>query len=472
MRKKILLALYFSVMLAPVVNAQEMWGIANSNFAGNMGVELNPASIAFMPYDFEINLVSGDIFFQNDYLYMKAGSFPLGRIMKGETKQANWSDHYDAPDKNAYGNLLIKGPAVVYRNGKVAYGAHMSMRGMFSVRDVNTHLAKFLFEGSDYSPQWNTDYNTTPYRAAGLAFGEVGITLSQQVSKSRVAGTSAGITLNYLYGMDGLYVRSDNMQYSFDDESMFRLNSLDADYGHAVPNDGAANFMAKRGSGFSTTMGVQYIQNINPQGYHAGHSENKIRKYLFKAGASIIDLGYINFNRQAKVYSYSDNSAVWPGFDTTDINGINHAGEVISSKIYDNPTQGLTDHHFKTSLPTAVSGQVDFCVTPVFYANVSAIQPIMQSDKSVRRAKQISITPRYETRRFEAALPVSFYEYKVFRMGAAIRWGMLVLGSDYLSSLFGVTEFNGADFYFGIKYASDKNGGRRRGGKRQHCPAY
>ncbi len=472
MHKITWLALGLAGLFSSQIKAQEMWGIANSNFAGNMGVELNPASIAFMPYDYEINIISGDIFFWNDYLYMKPGSFPIGRIMKGETKQGNWSDHYDNKDKNAYGNLLLKGPAIVYRNGKTAYGAHMSIRGIFSARDVNTHLAKFLFEGSDYSPQWKTDYNTTPYRAAGLAFGEIGITLSQQISKSKLAATSAGITLNYLYGMDGLYIRSNNMQYRYDDESMFYLNSLDADYGHALPNDKAGNYMARRGSGFSTTMGVQYVQNLNPAAYHAGASEKRIRKYLYKAGITLIDLGYINFNRQAKVYTYENASAVWPGFDTTDINGINHAGEVISTKIYDNPTQGLTGHNFKTYLPTAASAQVDACITPVFYTNVSVIHPIMQSDKSVRREKQVSLTPRYETRRFEAALPLSVYEYKTFRFGIALRYGILVIGTDYLNSPLGITEFNGADFYFGIKYASDKNGGRRRGGKRQNCPAY
>lgn len=472
MAKLRVLVLSFLSMICSKNQAQEMWGIANSNFAGNMGVELNPAAIAFMPYDYEINILSGDLFFWNDYLYQEPGKFPLGRILKGETKQANWSDHYDAKNKNAYGNLLLKGPAAVYRNGGVAYGIHLGMRGMMSVRDVNTHLAKFLFEGSDYSPQWDNTYNTTPYRAAGIAFGEIGVTISQQVSKSKVAGTSAGITLNYLYGMDGLYVRSNNMQYRFDNESMFILNDLDADYGHALPNDGEGNFMKMRGSGFSTTIGMQFIQSINSAAYHAGASEKRLRKYLFKAGASIIDLGYINFNRQAKVYSYENSSTVWPGFDTTDINGINHAGEVISSKIFDNPTEGLAGRHFKTHLPAAASAQVDVCITPVFYTNISAIQPIMQSGKSVRRAKQVAFTPRYETRKFEASLPISLYEYKIFRFGAAVRYGILVLGSDYLSSMFGITEFNGMDFYFGIKYANDKNGGRKRGGKRKHCPAY
>lgn len=42
--------------------SREMNGIAHSNFAGNMGIEMDPASIATMPYRFEFNILSGDIF--------------------------------------------------------------------------------------------------------------------------------------------------------------------------------------------------------------------------------------------------------------------------------------------------------------------------------------------------------------------------------------------------------------------------
>src|SRR4051812_19109176 len=50
------------------VYGQEMWGIANSNYAGNMGMHLNPASMVGAPYKYEINLVAGDFFFDNNYL--------------------------------------------------------------------------------------------------------------------------------------------------------------------------------------------------------------------------------------------------------------------------------------------------------------------------------------------------------------------------------------------------------------------
>ena len=59
-----------------------MNGIAHSNFAGNMGIEMNPASIATMPYRFEFNILSGDVFFQNYYIYFPASDIPTVRFAR------------------------------------------------------------------------------------------------------------------------------------------------------------------------------------------------------------------------------------------------------------------------------------------------------------------------------------------------------------------------------------------------------
>ncbi|MBK7851504.1 MAG: hypothetical protein IPJ66_10310 [Bacteroidetes bacterium] len=37
-----------------------MWGISNSNYSGNMGIFLNPATIVGAPYKYEFNIIAGD----------------------------------------------------------------------------------------------------------------------------------------------------------------------------------------------------------------------------------------------------------------------------------------------------------------------------------------------------------------------------------------------------------------------------
>ena len=67
---------------------------------------------------------------------------------------------------------------------------------------------------------------------------------------------------------------------------------------------------------------------------------------------------------------------------------------------------------------------------------------------------QLALMPRYERKRFEVAVPISFYEQFKPRVGLGIRWGALTIGSDMLGPLFGLTDSYGADFYVGLSIKS------------------
>src|SRR6188472_2608795 len=53
-----------------VTQAQEMWGYANSNYSGIMGLHLNPAKILGVPYEWEVNVLAADVFYDNNYIYL------------------------------------------------------------------------------------------------------------------------------------------------------------------------------------------------------------------------------------------------------------------------------------------------------------------------------------------------------------------------------------------------------------------
>ena len=87
-------------------SAQEMLGIANSNYAGNMGMEMNPSSMVGMPFKYEWNYISGDIFAQNDYIYVPA-RYIYGKGHPNGNKGALY-DHYTYPSKKFNANLFLK----------------------------------------------------------------------------------------------------------------------------------------------------------------------------------------------------------------------------------------------------------------------------------------------------------------------------------------------------------------------------
>ncbi len=453
---------------------QEMNGIAHSNFAGNMGIEMNPASIATMPYRFEFNILSGDIFFQNDYIYFPASDIPTGKFARFEPlRHEDYSDHYDKTPKNAYGNLLLKGPSAVWRNEEAAFGIHFSLRSQLSAIKVPYHLAKFLWEGSDYSPQHKIPWNSTSFSAGALVYAEAGFTFAKTILTNRQNITTAGGTVNFLLGMSGTYINSTVLDYNFTDASLLNIKNIEVDYGHSIPNDDKKNYLHPRGAGASMSFGIQHFFNYINQAYKPGMSGIKLKKYDLKLGLSLIDLGFIRFNGNARTFSLKNASAVWPGFDTTKITGYEHADSIFSAKLYGDANISRSGSGFNMILPAAASFQVDWSITPKYYLNLAVIQNIQIFDRSVTRASQVSFTPRFETRRVEVSLPMSLYQYNFFRAGIAIRYKWFVLGSDNLGWWPGLYEMNGLDFYFGFKYTSDiYDNIRFKKGKGGHCSAY
>ena len=150
---------------------------------------------------------------------------------------------------------------------------------------------------------------------------------------------------------------------------------------------------------------------------------------------------------------------------------------VFNNQFYSNPAAGKTADNYSLILPGAASLQFDYSVTPTFYVNLSVIQRLPLGDYAVKRANQISITPRYETRRFEIAVPYSLYDYYRNRIGLAIRYGVLVLGTDMIGPYTGLSNAYGFDFFVGIKYQffgdchARKRNNKARGGP-DKCYSY
>jgi hypothetical protein len=450
-------------------NAQEMWGMANSNYAGNFAIDLNPASMAFSPIKYELNVLSGNVTFQNNYLYLPKGNMSIGKFFKADFFNYEWQDRYTTENKNAYVHGMVKGPSFFTRIGQTAFGLHSALRTDASVRNINYQLAKLFYEGSDFNPLQQQQLLASNNKVSGMMYGEIGGSFAQQFKASEGNKVSFGLTVNYLLGLNSIYAQNDAMTYTFDDASLLHISNLNADFGYAMPDEGKQNYFNIRGRGISTTWGFQYMHGLNPEAYNIYAARLKLKKYKYKLGASLIDAGSILFTSETKRYSYFNSSLDWTGFDTTKIDGIAHLGELISNKVLEESATTNTDTKYRQQLPTALSVQFDYCLTHFLYVNTSLIQPVKMKAIGVRRPAQLAITPRIELWRYEISMPFSLYEYKQFRTGLAIRLGQLVVGSDYFTSMTGLSKFNGFDFYVGIKhsnYAMDKLAKRKKGNKK------
>lgn len=476
---KILVA---GILVSSGVNSysQEMWGISNSNYAGTMGHELNPASIVANPFKWEIHFLSADVSVMNNYMYLQKNSRAIRLGVKGESvNEERFKDKYTTNDKKAFGSAYIKLPALMYSSRKWGLGFHVSTKVGLSATGIPYHLAKFMKEGFDYSPQHQINYSGGNTSLAAMNYHEAGITGGMLLMDDKTSFLTGGVTLNYLYGMNSVYLLINDINYNVQADSLWQIYVANIEYGHSSVDGGdnaADNALSKKGSGFSTSLGVQYYRNRNDAAYNPCFNGKGQKKYDYKIGFSLIDIGKINWKTNAHKYVFEDVSTDWYGIDTLKVNSFSATDSTFNTQFYGLQEAGLVANTYSLFAPAAASMQFDYACTPNIYLNFSVVQRLPLSKYMIKRPNQVSITARYEVKNFEIAIPYSLYDYYRNRIGLAIRYGVLTLGTDMIGPYTGISNAFGVDIYFGIKWQLYQSCERKsakaskiKGGRAQGC---
>jgi hypothetical protein len=130
--------------------------------------------------------------------------------------------------------------------------------------------------------------------------------------------------------------------------------------------------------------------------------------------------------------------------------------DTISYQFYGNNTAAYRGSSFYMWLPSALSVQFDYHYAKNWYVNTSFIYGFDLSPYSVSRPAEIAITPRYESRGFQADLPVSLYDWNKLRIGLALRYYYFTIGTEKLGQFFRISNFTGMDMYFAFNFFIDK----------------
>lgn len=452
----------FTMLLAPA-GAQEMWGIVNSNFAGSNGTRLNPSSISTSKLYQDVNILTADIFADNNYLYIHGGDYSVGKLWNNEfpvyEPEGNNFDWYRKNDlKNVYLQIYGKGPSFFQTRGRHSFALHTGMRVLSSVRNVSYDIANFGYNSLDYVPQHNIRYNNFDLYMNAMGFMEVGATYSYGLYKSGFDDLAAGITVKALFGYSGGYAYVNNIDYIVLNDSTANVLNLDAEAGFSIPidydnNDYPDGSGTIKGNGAGIDLGFTYQRKVRS---FVSRRYNKLCQqryvdYIYKLGVSLIDVGYVRFNKNTEVHAFEDVSRYWYNVDTISYYNMNALTEDFSRVFYGTPDASYRGDAMSIWLPMAFSVQFDYHYVRNWYVNATFIHPVIINKSTVHRPTQIAVTPRFETPEFEAALPVSLYDWKYPRIGLALRYHILTVGTDRLGTFFGFTDLTGADIYFSVK---------------------
>jgi len=450
--------------------SQENFGIINSNYAPTNSLFINPSSLIDSRVYLDINILGASAYLMNDYFYSPKGSYNFKGLVKGDYDFSNYELNRNSKTNNVYSRAFVHGPSFTLSSGDYAIGLYTGARTILSINNLSTDVANYIADGYGNIPEHNIgNYKLKNIRGGGLALGEIGLTLAKTIQKRNDVLISAGANIKYLYGLGGAGFNIHNASFLVKDVDEVNTYKFSSEYMYV--NSMGIN----AGRGWGVDLGITYKKmKGNTVGYFPNSPKSfcETKDYKYELGFSILDLGGVNFENNM-AYKYVDES-IFNNRTSEDLEEMNDLEdfERLVGVNTDDKTKYLSNSG-RINLPTAISIQGDVHLKKNLYVSGVMVQRIPMPNKfGPERSNSLAITPRWESKHVEVAMPFSLYEYKKPQLGLMLRLNNLIIGSDKIGAFFNKSDVYGADIYFNLKWMVFKHPKCRVKKKKTSCEAY
>lgn len=445
--------------------SQEELGFVNSNYAGVNSLFINPSSNVDSKIFIDVHFIGADAFVHNNLAYSPkpdysplTGNFPTLLINE---KQQN---------KRGFAKLDLIGPSVAVSWDRHSFGLFTRFRTYMDAR-MTRSLFTLAIKKFDYSSFNGKSFNEKA-SANTISWFETGLSYGYMFKYSGDETIDIGINVKRLIGYNSSSITLSQFDFIYNKKKDLFVNEMDGGYRFVEPAWGV-------GKGWGVDVGVNYqkklegISDYRPNTIVGGC---KHIDYKFKIGLSFLDMGAFKVKKNALLQEFSYDAQPFK-FDSSKTKTFTDIDRLIKTNLTNNSIQQTTGTSYWALLPFALSAQFDYNFENNFYLNFTTVNSIKITYQT-KRIDVIAITPRYERKRFEIAVPVSLVDYRYPQVGLAFRFGNnFIIGSDRIDSLFGkIRNVYGADLYFHIKMAffrKCKSAKKRyKTGPRPNCPAY
>jgi len=457
-----------------IVVGQEMLGASLGNYAGINSVQLNPSAMHNSKSYLDIQFLGADVFLENNFLYQDKADYKFSHFFASGYQWPSHQEEYGTEErifytydnkklKNIYSSIRINGPGAMLIWNDHAFGITSAVRNVVSGHKLPYEVANFIYLGLNYKPQQNINYqDNLPFTGAEMGWAEVGLSYAYRFYSRGFNVFSAGISIRRLFGFGGIYAHSRQVDYTVINDSTLSIKNANIEFGLSLPisyetNDVNLDKLFK-GGGFGFDIGFTYqrLKNYHTQNNFTSFCAQRYEDYIYRIGIALIDIGAIRFKTNAKKYNIDNRASYWDNLTTIKFRNVDQMLDTISYKFYGNDTSALVAKKFMLWLPSALSIQVDYHWKKFWYINASLIYGFSLSSASLSRPSELSITPRYENKWFEASLPISLYDWYLPRIGLAFRFYGFTIGTEKLGGFFNLSNFTGLDLYFSIKLFFNK----------------
>lgn len=461
--------------LARPAASQDFTGLALSNYAGTHAAYLNPSAIADSRYSVYLNVAALNASFSNTYLQLNLRQQPWQpgfSMRKADLTEQGTSGPYR-------GQLTAEArlPSLLLTLGPRAAVAFTS-RGRAFVRasNVSAPLAQLLRYGLDDAQRLGLANQLLTDNQVDLdadAYHEFALTYARTLTPNTTHFFKAGLTLKYLVGLGNAYVRNDGLSFRVLDNTTLELQSRQLRYGltdfKQYQHPGGLYGEQALGRGFGADLGLSYEWRPRAQEYtyemdNATRPDNQRNKYRLRLGLALTDLGAIGYRgagvRQGELAAGGPLRLAQ--LDTIRLRNLQTTENTLQRLI------GLRSRgqEYASYLPAALRLTADYHLAGPLYAGLLWTQSLLPARTIGSHASSLlALSPRLELRHLELAVPLVLADgYRRAQVGAMLRLGPLIVGSDNLGGLLGLSSATGADAYVGLALAVQ----RRRRPDRDH----
>jgi len=451
---------------------QEMLGSVFSNYSGINSAAINPALLTGSKAYLDINVLGGDIFFKNNWAYIPKEDKNIWELISSDTLIPIYGKYrfngvytyYDNTNKKHLNeSVRVIGPSAMLQTDEHAFGISVSSRIVSSATNIPWEIPVFIYEGLTYDYLQNVNFNDNNFDFSTLAWTEISASWAYDFKRIYKGKFTLGLSGKFLLGHAGAYSINNNANYIVHDPRNVEFFNYDAEYGLALPLDYDSFDPTVigpyvKGYGLAFDLGFVFtkLKNSFPTSGSRRLCSKPYEEYLYRIGISLLDLGGISFNKNAQKHVFNNVSVFWHEFDTLEYHSLNVGLQQLSQAFYGDPYTSRTADKISMGLPSALSIQFESNFYKNVYFSVLWMQSLKIRQKQVVRPNQLAVVPRYENSFFALSMPVSMLNYRYVRLGAAIRFGSITVGTERLGILLGLTDLDGMDIYFSFKLSLTK----------------
>lgn len=462
-----------SILLYNFLSAQNYQAINGSMYAGSLSAGNNPASIMHVPFMWDVTIFAiqakhtTNAFKINDLSLFSFSPSNATVSNANGTKQRFLFANQDIRLLNTRIRLNSKSTIAVGANIRNYMYAAVSESNW---QDSAFTLADFLSTNNGYIPLSG--------RAAGTAWAELYGSYARTVIDDGDRLLNAGITVKVNRSLAGGYARADGLRYIQTVDANDRINYLitggSLQYGYSNNFDfidsnqsfgsNSKTFFKRTYSTISADIGLEYIQLSN-----GDEDETDEYRYDTKIGISLMDLGsnryrYSSRSRSAVAGKENISDTVLENkfFNVTDVRSFNDSLATIANSI-----TGISGD-FVIYQPTRLVINVDKRLRDDFYLNAELTLPIISLVAKnllyIKDMNLLAVTPRWETEKWGACMPVLVNVRKQVWVGGAVKAGPVLMGTHNLANIFSKKSMQKGGFYLAVTIRPGKTDDRTADG--------